>query len=58
MIEPGTFYAPDTEQIEHIRKILTSNEQTIRLHMGELSAQEMRAVKAAFGWVLRELIFK
>lgn len=39
-------------QIERMRTVLESDNQTLRLHMGELSAQEMRALKAAFKWIL------
>lgn len=34
---------------------LEMSDQTIRLHAGELSAQEMRAVKAALRWKAGEL---
>ena len=44
---------PETE--EKIRKILTSDAPTLLLHLGEMTPREIRTVKAAFGWVLREM---
>lgn len=32
-------------------KMLGASDQTLRLHMGEMTAQEMRTLKAGFGWV-------
>jgi hypothetical protein len=40
------------DEIERFRKVLNSDNQTIRLHLGELTPQEMRTVKSAFLWVL------
>lgn len=39
-------------EIERMHSILRSDEQTIRQHLGEMTPQEMRNVKAAFAWVL------
>jgi len=38
--------------IERLREALNADNQTIRLHLGEITQQEMRTVKAAFAWVL------
>jgi hypothetical protein len=38
--------------IEQLREALGADNQTIRLHLGEMTQQEMRTVKAAFAWVL------
>lgn len=35
---------------------LDVDRQTLRLHAGELSAQEMRAVLAVLGWKRREIL--
>ena len=35
-----------------LEKALTADNQTIRLALGEITAQEMRTVRAAFNWVL------
>jgi len=35
--------------------LLSGDSQTLRLHMGELSAQELRAVKAVLKWQSAEL---
>ena len=40
------------DEIERLRKLLNANAQTLRLHLGEMTAQEMRTVHAAFSWVL------
>lgn len=48
-------YVTESERIINELEALTAGE--IRLHMGELSAQEMRAVRAFIGWrvhVIRE----
>ncbi len=36
--------------------MLEGGRQTIRLHAGELSPQEMRAVLAVLGWKRREML--
>ena len=36
--------------------MLDVDRQTIRLHAGELSPQEMRAVQAVLGWKRREML--
>jgi hypothetical protein len=41
-------------QIERLRAALNADAQTLRLHLGDMTAQEMRAVQAAFAWVLAE----
>ena len=38
--------------IERLRELLNADNQTLRLHLGELTLKEMRIVKAAFQWVL------
>ena len=35
---------------------LCADEQTLRLHLGEMTAQEMRTVKAGFKWVLARAV--
>lgn len=40
---------------EECAKMLEMDNQTIRLHAGELSAQEMRAVKAVLAWKASEI---
>jgi hypothetical protein len=39
-------------EIERLRAALNADAQTLRLHLGEMTAQEMRTVRAAFSWVL------
>lgn len=46
------------DKLEKARKILTADNQTLLLHLGEMTPQEIRTVKAAFGWVFRELFDK
>jgi len=41
-------------EIERLRAALNADAQTLRLHLGEMTAQEMRTVRAAFAWVLAE----
>jgi len=41
-------------EIERLRAALNADAQTLRLHLGEMTAQEMRTVRAAFSWVLAE----
>ena len=41
-------------EIARLRAALNADAQTLRLHLGEMTAQEMRAVQAAFAWVLAE----
>jgi hypothetical protein len=40
------------DEIVRLREALGADNQTIRLHLGEMTQQEMRTVKAAFAWVL------
>ncbi len=37
---------------ERLQAALSADTQTLRLHLGEMSAQEMRTLKAGFAWVL------
>ena len=39
-------------KIDMLRELLNADNQTLRLHFGELTLTEMRIVKAAFQWVL------
>lgn len=39
-------------EVERQRAALSADAQTLRLHLGEMSAQEMRTLKAGFAWVL------
>ena len=38
--------------IDRLRELLNADNQTLRLHLGELTLKEMRTVKASFQWVL------
>ena len=39
-------------EIERLRAALCADDQTLRLYLGEMTAQEMRTLKAGFNWVL------
>lgn len=39
------------KMVQDARKICESSTQELKLHMGEMTAQEVRSVKAALGWV-------
>ena len=39
-------------KIDMLRELLNADNQTLRLHFGELTLNEMRIIKAAFQWVL------
>lgn len=39
-------------EIDRLRTALNADDQTLRLHMGEMTAQEMRTLRAGFKWVL------
>ena len=39
-------------RVIELEKALQADNQTIRLHLGEVTTQEMRAIRAAFSWVL------
>jgi len=39
-------------EIERLRELLNADNQTLRLHFGELTVNEMRIIKSAFQWVL------
>ena len=41
-----------TAENERLKAALTADNQTLRLAMGEVTAQDMRNIRAAFGWVL------
>lgn len=41
-----------TAENERLRAALGADAQTLRLALGEMTAQEMRTVRAAFNWVL------
>jgi len=43
----------DADKLKEIERIATMSNQELRLHMGEMTAEEMRAVKAVFGWIQR-----
>jgi hypothetical protein len=45
-------YLPYCREIERLLAALNADAQTLRLHLGEMTAQEMRTVRAAFDWVL------
>ena len=56
--DPGCYgYGPShyecaLRKIDMLRELLNADNQTLRLHFGELTLNEMRIVKAAFQWVL------
>jgi hypothetical protein len=39
-------------EVERRDVALTADDQTLRLHLGEMTAQEMRTLRAGFSWVL------
>lgn len=39
------------KMVQEARKVCESSTDELRLHMGEMTAQEVRSVKAALGWV-------
>ena len=39
-------------KIDMLRELLNADNQTLRLHFGELTLNEMRIIKSAFQWVL------
>lgn len=41
-----------------LREALNADNQTLRLHLGEMTAQEMRTLKAGFSWVLSSAALK
>ena len=41
--------------LDHAAKLLAMSDQTIRLHAGELTGSEMRAVCAVLAWIGREI---
>jgi len=58
-LREGADYEHDTcvmeeaaDEIERLRAALNADAQTLRFHLGEMTAQEMRTVQAAFAWVL------
>lgn len=40
------------DEIERLRAALNADDQTLRLHLGEMTSQEMRTLKAGLKWVL------
>lgn len=44
--------ADERTENERLRAALSADTQTLRLHLGEMTAQEMRTLKAGFAWVL------
>ncbi len=47
-----------TSGLRNAASMLEVDRQTIRLHAGELSPQEMRAVLAVLGWKRREILMR
>ena len=41
--------------VREAKKICEASTQELKLHMGEMTAQEVRSVKAALGWVFSVL---
>ena len=56
-IDPNALVQIEREQqLEAaLREALTADPQTIRLALGEMTAQEMRTVRAAFSWDLAKI---
>jgi hypothetical protein len=52
------WYNSSREDAAQLREALNADNQTIRLHLGEMTQQEMRTVKAAFAWVLSRAALK
>ncbi len=48
----GCHCAKARDEITRFRSALTADDQTLRLHLGEMTAQEMRTLRAGFSWVL------
>jgi mRNA-degrading endonuclease toxin of MazEF toxin-antitoxin module len=44
-----------TDRLYEARKVCASSTQELKLHMGEMTAQEVRSVKAALNWVASKL---
>lgn len=44
--------AEQADEIERLRAALNADDQTLRLHLGEMTSQEMRTLKAGLKWVL------
>lgn len=42
-------------KIQEVKRMLCFDNQTLLLHLGEMTAQELRTVKAAFNWVRANL---
>lgn len=40
------------DEITRLRSALNADDQTLRLYLGEMTAQEMRTLRAGFSWVL------
>ena len=47
-----------TAEVERMREALNADDQTLRLHLGEMTAQEMRTLRAGFSWVLARAALK
>jgi len=45
----------DKEKLDTIEKICNMSPADLRLRMGEMTAEEMRTVKALLGWIKRIL---
>ena len=43
---------------EKLRAALNADPQTLRLHLGEMTAQEVRTLRAGFQWVLASAALK
>lgn len=54
--DPEAVYAAYSRGLRDAAAMLDVDRQTLRLHAGELSAQEMRAVLAVSGWKRREML--
>jgi hypothetical protein len=44
------------EELKVLRAALTADNQTLRLHLGEMTAQEMRTLRAGFRWALARAV--
>jgi hypothetical protein len=47
-----------TAENERLRAVLNADPQTLRLHLGEMTAQEVRTLRAGFQWALASAALK
>ena len=44
------------DEIERLHAALIADDQTLRLHLGEMTRQEMRTLRAGFRWALARAV--